>query len=458
MSTDFLAAEIELLDIYRKQPEKLDPNDDPFVTDEAKAIYRAYCEIHENGGAFHIRNVVREAKRYFKDTAVDTIKDIEAVNADPTDFRYLKKRVNQEKLKLHLTEDVLEDLYGTIRRRGELDVDKVRSKVNEIYDSINEYGSGDPFKLRRASDMVQRLDDALAQRASGDGFFRSGDTWIDRYMTYGFAPGSQTTIFSASGLGKTTVKTHLLNRRINLYLPTLSVELEMEDVPLAERMVASRKRIPYQFFHPHLNRNGEIPPHVFKAVEEQRKQLEKASKFYYYNEANLSIADLREMIRETKRRMGVDYLAVFIDLTTMLRDFSEGTRSTADSYQSAVDRLHMLSREENVHIVNIVQANRDLVSNKLKKPEDVYGITPQPRHVKNSAAFEERSRTLIGLNRPKYYLEQMFPDSPENEFEENIMELWFLKQNGGPLGKIKYLFEPETYSLTKYFDEDEEEE
>ena len=455
MNGDFSAAEVELLSIYWQQPEKLDLDDSPFFSKEAKAIYEALVELYTKDASLSIRNILREAKRRYSKTSLDSIEDIDAMKADPKDFEYLKSRVEQEDVKITLSEEVLEEMYGLLQSRSELDIDRFSKSLAKAQSEIERYQGKTDRKLLSASDMVGRLQEELNLRAQGKGVFPTGDKWIDGFLTYGFAPGSQTTVFSASGLGKTAVKMKLLNARINLGLPTLSVELEMEDVALAERLVAMRKRIPYRFFHPH--HLGEIPPNVIRAVEEQKKSLIKAKNFEYYNDAGLSIEGLKSLIRDSKKRMGVDYLAVFVDLTTMLSDFKEGSKNSAETYQYAVDKLHELTRSDNVHIINFVQANRDIVASKLKKPEDVYGITPQPKHVKHSSAFEERSRALIGLNRPKFYLEQMFPDSPENEIEENIMELWFLKQNGGPLGKLKYLFQPETFTLTKYFDYEDEE-
>lgn len=451
MADNTFAHEQDLLKLYIDEPSRIDPSDNPFASDEAKAIYSALCDLHAHGASFNVRNLARAIKDYDTSVTVTALTDLMSHDADQESFDYYLARIREEALKIDLEEQLKEFRRGVVRK-GKLDFSSLRESLGKLESSVDEFS--EHSRLETASDFVHDFYEDVQLRIQGKSFYPTGDRLMDSLMTYGFAPGSMTTLFSASGLGKTQFKLHILNQRINLMQPTLSVELEMENAPLAERLVCMRKQIKYSRFHPKaaLMTDGDpIEPHLVKAVQEEERKLRKNKHFYNVNEASLAISDLTSLIKEAKKRMGSDYLAVFIDLTTMLRDFNEGGgMSTADRYQQAVDKLHVLTRSENIHVFNIVQANREFVTAKLKKPEDVYSIVPQPRHVKNSSAFEERSRTLIGLNRPKYFLEQLFPDSPENEIEENILEAVFLKQNGGPLGSLKYLYVPETYTLARW--------
>lgn len=447
------AHEKDLLKLYIDNPDRLSAEDNPFASDEARAVYLALVDVYTEGASLNVRNIARALRDYETDVSVKALTDLMKLEVDAESFDFYRRRIKEESLKRDVDEQI-NKIRREVNRKGKLNLQNLRSSLTEIDQQVGSFS--DTTRLTTASDFVHDFYVDVQKRISGKSFFATGDKYFDQYMTYGFAPGSMTTLFSAPGLGKTQIKLHIINQRINLWLPTLSVELEMDNAPLAERLICMRRRIKYQKFHPRGAVLGDselasVEPHLIRAVEEEERKLRKTKYFYNINEASLSIDDLTELVREAKKRMGTDYLAVFIDLTTMMQDFTHGGgNNTADRYQQAVDKLHVLTRKENIHVFNIVQANRDFVVSKIKKPEDVYEIRPQPRHVKNSAAFEERSRTLIGLNRPKYFLEQLFPESPETEAEENIMQAIFLKQNGGPLGMLEYLYIPEMYTLARY--------
>lgn len=450
-----LAHEIDLLKLYIDKPDRLDVDENPFASNEARTVYQALLDVYTDGASINVRNVARAVRDYDASVSVKAIGDIFHHEADPESFDFYKKRIKEESLKRDLDEHV-SAFRREISRKGKLDLDSLRGGLSKIESTIDD--NQRETALITASEFIGDFQKDVNLRLQGKSFYATGDKRMDEYMTYGFAPGSMTTLFSASGIGKTQFKLHLLNQRINLFKPTLSVELEMENAPLAERLVCMRKQIPYWRYHPkgYHTAEGEedslktIEQHLLNYIEEEKRRLKKTNRFFAVNEASLSIDDLKSLVREAKKRMGVDYLTVFIDLTTMLQDFNQGSGdSTADRYSKAVDKLHVLTREENIHIFNIVQANREMVTAKIKNPEDIENIKPQPRHVKNSSAFEERSRALIGLNRQKYFLEQFFPGSPEEVAAENIMEAIFLKQNGGPLGKIEYVYAPETYTLAR---------
>jgi hypothetical protein len=44
----------------------------------------------------------------------------------------------------------------------------------------------------------------------------------------------------------------------------------------------------------------------------------------------------------------------------------------------------------------------------------------------------------------------LFPDDPELDIMDDLMEVSVLKQNNGPLGVLKYYFNPTCFSIMKY--------
>lgn len=428
-----------------------------FISTEGYAIYEALKTLY--GSIITEEKLFIESNRREKTVDRGLLKDIiNNVDRENIDFDYYYTSLRKNYYKKTVGEDILKKIAIITNSKGEIDPKEMGNLLSHLEETYNEIlVDKDNFPLLTANDLMQIYLDELDRRDIGDTFHETGDKQLDKMLVYGFAPRSMTTIYSASGIGKTNYKLMLINQRINLNLPTLSIELEMDDVPIVERLVMMRTSQKKETFST-CNEMNSISEKAYSIVKKQKNMVEKMSKkFLSYNYDNLSIDELKVVIRKAKKTINTEHLVVFIDLATMLKDFNEGYGSLAERYEKAVNKLHFLCRSENIHIVNIVQANRQFEGSTIKKPEDVEYIIPKPTSVKNSEAFRERSRALIGLNRKKYFLEMYFPDSPENDFTENILEVWITKQNGGPLGRIDYLFFPEYYQLFNYIDPEEEE-
>ena len=149
-----------------------------------------------------------------------------------------------------------------------------------------------------------------------------------------------------------------------------------------------------------------------------------------------------------KKMLKTDYLVVTIDLVGMLSDF--GTE--AFQIEKSMNRLHEIARRQNIHFILITQANREMHKSKIKTLDDLDLLKPNLKLIKNSGAFAERSRAILGLFRRKHYMQQYFPEDPRLELEEDIVEVMLLKQNAGPISLLKYLFFPEITYFVPFLD------
>jgi replicative DNA helicase len=140
----------------------------------------------------------------------------------------------------------------------------------------------------------------------------------------------------------------------------------------------------------------------------------------------------------------------------MLKDFNIGNKNKAELYENAMNSLHEVARRNNVHIVGVVQSRRPDTRINITNVEQLERFRPHIEELKNSAAIEERSRTVISVFRKKHFAMRYLPQDPETLIMSDIAEIDILKQNMGVLGRIKYLFDPECYTFTKLVDEDEE--
>lgn len=452
--TSIVTNEQQVLKSVLEFPDRIyDLDRNEFVSPVGRDLYEVLYQLKDEEVQFTDTNIVNRGNS--RNQQIDhpllvEIRETE-INLDTKSWDFYRRRLREDFAKAQIEGVLLQDLAVTSTRKGDLDAAKIRLGMNQIESFLDEV-EGKSAKLKSGAELFETYREYLEKVDRGEAFYSTGDVYLDSHLTYGFSPGDMTAIFSVPGIGKTQTKLMLINKRINLRLPTLSVELEMGEVPIAERLLCNRNKISRENFHPSPSEG--VNPQLYKIVEEEIRRLENIKTFRSVNKDELSINELENVIVKTKRQMRKNYMVVFIDLATMLTDFNQGAGNTAERYEKAMNKLHSLARRQNVHFVLIVQANREFEKVKMKEPKDVYKIKPNPNTVKNSAAFRERCRALIGLNRPKYFMEMYFAESPENAITENILELHILKQNGGPLGTLHYLFVPEYYELTKYEDPD----
>ncbi len=378
---------------------------------------------------------------------VDTLSKLRGVDYDSLSFKYYAKRLRQDYGSHRIQNCLLEDTLINTNKKGKLDLDKLSKLQNEIADCL-ELINGKGEILRTPEQLVNGYIDIVHQRAKGLYNFSSGDSHLDTLLTLKFAPGNITTIFAATGLGKSAYALSLVNKQINKNIHSMYISLEMDEISTMDRLFANRLQMPASMFYP--DEEGNISDHAYNMLEREREIFSKINHFRFVEQGGLSKEDIRGVIIEAKKQMKTDYLIVTIDLLTMIKGFGE----KAIEMERSMDYLLELAKELNVHIVGVVQANRDADSASVSSIEQLTKLRPDVNNIKNTAAIAERSRVVLGLFRAKLYATRLFPDDEELEMMDDIMEVNVLKQNSGQLGMIKYLFAPEKYSFYKYFEEE----
>ena len=138
----------------------------------------------------------------------------------------------------------------------------------------------------------------------------------------------------------------------------------------------------------------------------------------------------------------------------MVRNFNSGNNKANDC-EHALNELHEMSKSNNCHFVGVVQGRRPSSKVVVENPDDIEKFRPRIEEIKNSAAFEERSRIILSTFRAKHYMERLLPEHPELEFMEDIMDIDVLKQNMGRLSRFHYLFNPKKSIIIPYLPDNE---
>ena len=130
----------------------------------------------------------------------------------------------------------------------------------------------------------------------------------------------------------------------------------------------------------------------------------------------------------------------------MLEEFGSGE---AKDYEKAVNLLHPVAKRTNTHIVLVVQAVQKTLEN--HRPTTLQGINlfrPSLSSIKNSSAIAERSRTVLSVFRAKYYATRFFPDDPQVDDLEDVVEVQVLKSSNGAVGqRVQYLHDEGMFRL-----------
>jgi len=418
-------------------PEKiLDIKENYFLSSEGHDLYEVLLDLYRDGFEFSDHNIISAGNKVNEGITPNLLATIRSVSYDEKAWKHYYLLIQEAYAKDRIQTKLLKDGLSSVTTKGGLDVDKLQSIVFEIQECIN-LAKGKGSDVKTIGEMFDSYQNVLSRRLDGSSFYDTGCSLLNAALPTGFSPGEITTIFGSTGIGKSTYSLYLINRLINKRIPCFYVSLEMSETATMDRWMASRMKVP---LHELFSKQGQIHESVYERVKLEREKLESNNKFAFIDESRLSIIQLEKMIDQVKLKMQTDYLVVFVDLATMLDDFSEGTPI---AYEQAMNNLHQLVKRTNIHLVIIVQAvNKVLERNRPASLEGLQIFRPLISSIKNSGAIAERSRQVLSVFRPHYYAVKFFPDDPLVQEESDVLEIQVIKCSNGVVGTVvHYLYD-----------------
>lgn len=419
-----------------------------FLSDTAKSLFTAIDSLYKDEAQLNARNIAAEIGA--KEESLNGFFS----QSLPTegDFGHWKSQLSVEKAKRDIQNSVLNGVLPTASSKegSEFDISKTEELLNTIQDNL-ELVKGKDNLLYSAPDLMDRYDDVILERSAGIHYYDTGCYHLNSSLTEGFAPSRITTLFGSSGVGKSSYALYLVNRQINKQIPSLYISLEMDAVVTMDRLIAQRNRLPLSELIP--SGGGGVSEmddyhyeYIDSLLERERKKLGQSKYFHFIEEPGISLDDVEYYIRYIQRKTKRQYMIVTIDLMTMLREFSGDNKASV--YEDAMNKVHEVAKRTGVHIVGVVQSRRPSEKVKIETADDVSKLRPQIEEIKNSGAFEERSRAIISTFRKKFFVERLIPDAPELQFMSDLMEVRVLKQNIGGLPLRYYVYEAPSALLT----------
>lgn len=456
-----LLSEYRLLNAVYLDPNILDStdyNEDLYIHSTCKAISRAITDLARNKLPINNLSVYTEASKYEMNISKDVIDNVININSEPvktikdiTDIlKTAKKSINamdylssaQEILNTNviITPEIREELRDTLYKAEDL---VLSNDTNNFKKSIT------------TEEWMSDYMEAYKKRINGKQYWFN-EPVLDAIVVDGPIPETGGIIAAQSGMGKSTFVLNLVNRFIDSGIPCMYFSLEMGAVSTMDRLLSSRLKIPYQdIVNPP---DSETFYTIYNRIEEEKKRIQLNKNFRFSENPDISINELKKEIKKFQNEINQQYCVVIIDLITMVKDFcidGGGSGNLANTIEMAINKMNALSKELKIHYIGTAQLNRAGESANVTDVEDIDKFRPSRHQIKNSGALLERCRYAISLFRKKFYIDQYFPDDPEAQAEDDMVEVQLLKQSNGECKRYYEYFNGQCFTVTPITNQDE---
>lgn len=245
----------------------------------------------------------------------------------------------------------------------------------------------------------------------------TGFTNLDN-MTSGFQNSEFIVIGARPSVGKTALAlTMAANVSIARKIPAGFFTLEMSDMALMQRLVASEARISSQTI-----RTGMLRPADFANLTNAAGRIYEAP-LWISDSPGMRLLDLRAQARRMVSQHGVRI--IFVDYITLITN--ENMELARHEQIADISRsLKALARELNIPVVALSQVSRD-----------TEGKRPMLSNIRESGSIEQDADVVIFLHR-----DRNLDQSSTETLNVIETELIVAKQRNGPVGTIRIAFIP----------------
>lgn len=443
-------AEYRLLNDLVYNKEHLDDSrvrESIFSSQPARSLYKAICRLHDDGYPITNASLLQEASEIdfnVSKVMVDTVMEFDNGSDDLTK---ILDALIEERRRVHLVGE-LDKLKDSLNKGEKLDYNGINASLYDMEDYAKRYAHDS--ELVTMDKWVDNYEDELDKREEGE-FHSYGDPLLDNVLTKGAYPGAITIGAGSTSMGKSAWALNLINGQLNANQPCIYCTLEMSATDTFDRLMSIRCNIPVKELY-----NPESIPSVRDRLEQEREFLKGCTNFRLCDSPDLNIPKLKGFIREFKNTTKCDYCFVVIDLLTQMEEFMDMSGgSVPASMEIGMNKLNALAKEENVHILGIVQFNRQSDNGKPETIEAIEKLRPTVQSVKNSSGIAERARVLLAIFRKKYYTDRYMQDNPEAQKLEDIMDVTILKDSSGATGvRLNYLYNAKLFRIAPIDDND----
>jgi len=238
-------------------------------------------------------------------------------------------------------------------------------------------------------------------------------------MTSGFQNAEFIVIGARPSVGKTALAcTMAANMTIRFKIPVGFFTLEMADMALMQRIIASEARISSQKI-----RTALLTPADFHSLTEAAARIYEAPLFID-DTPSIRLLDLRAQARRMITQHQIR--AIFIDYLSLITPEREGNIPRHEQIAEISRSLKALARELNIPVITLSQVRRE-----------TEGKRPSLADLRESGSIEQDADVVIFLHRERSF-------DGDSEDRNNVeTEVIVAKQRNGPVGTVKLAFLPQ---------------
>ena len=251
----------------------------------------------------------------------------------------------------------------------------------------------------------------------------------------GFRPGDFVIIGARPGVGKSAFMGRLAAHAAHLGYKVGIISLEMDDVPLFNRMLSFESNVEYY----KIDRND-----LREQIERERVYSTIASlsalPIHFSDTAQVSMSDIRGKVEKLKKRHGVDM--VIIDYLQLIEAENEKSKIREQEVAKISRGCKLLAKLLQIPLVLLAQLNRGAVDKKAEKPA--------LHHLRESGSLEQDADVVMFLHRDFIAGKTTNEDGGSTEMEADLIAA---KWRNGATMEIKIGYEP---TKMKFFDPEAE--
>ncbi|MAG13097.1 MAG: replicative DNA helicase [Spirochaetales bacterium] len=317
---------------------------------------------------------------------------------------------------LKISHEVIADAHNDSMESRQI-IEEAERRIFEIADK-QQTGS-----FKTAGEVVAKTIEVIEKRYHTKDNYTgvpSGFSDLDD-MTSGFQDAEFIVIGARPSVGKTALAcTIASNISIRFKIPVGFFTLEMSDMALMQRIVASEARISSQKI-----RTALLTPADFHSLTDAAARIYEAP-LYIEDTPNMRLLDLRAQARRMITQHGVRI--VFVDYLTLITPEREGNVPRHEQIAEISRSLKALARELEIPVVALSQVRRE-----------TEGKQPSLADLRESGSIEQDADVVIFLHRERGF------DRNEQETALNNIETQVIvaKQRNGPVGTVRLAFLPE---------------
>jgi len=429
-----------------------DVNEETFIHDVPKSIFRSIKDLNEMKVPITENSLFQKAASIDVNITLPVIQQVFSIDEKPLETvvditTLLRRSVRRLKAMSKLTEarQILSDAH-------EEDFDRIMDIIRESQQIIDDIDENDNEMLTFKEWFDEYIEDFDRRREGKAHPFI--DPILDAAVPRGMHEGDICSIASSSGQGKSSHCLNLINNFINAQTPTMYFSPEMGSIDTMDRLIAIRRNIPFAEI---VSPTTETFSSLRSVIEKERVELTQNIFFRFSEKPSISLDTIRTEIIRFQQECGHKFIVVFIDLLTMVKEFTEATHglNLPQSIEVAMNKLSAIAKELGIFIFGVVQIGRKADSTKVTCVEDIELLRPSRNDIKNANAILERSRIVYSLFRKAFYAE-MYLDKKDEQVKElienDVVEINFLKLSNSKVGRRFALFVPETFTMTPMLD------